>query len=416
MVARTFARPLEPTLGAEPSTRMQHSQRHDRSRRVPLPGSGTRHRSADQAGAAGRLPYRWLPLLCLTIGIAWPAITLAQTGAPAAGPASTAAALASRRAAMWLSPVEIRRLPIHGAAWDQVYREAYDDWDEPDLADQNHDHNTQVLAGALVAVRMRDDALALKVKSHLRKVPGTEAGGRTLSLARNLHAYIIAAGLVQLQDDTFDRWLDAVRFQDLGGKTLVSTHQRRANNWGTHAGASRIAAAIYLDDRAELERSARVFAGWLGDRTQYTGFKFGDDLSWHADPARPVGINPLGATRQDRLIDGFLPDDLRRGGPFQWPPVKTNYPWAALNGVVIQAELLHRQGYDAWNWSDQAVRRSVAALERLGWYVTGEDEEWLVHVVNRRHGTHFRTPAVAAVGKNFGWTDWTHHSPGQGEF
>jgi len=323
---------------------------------------------------------------------------------------------ATRRAAMWLSPAEIRRLPMVGRAWNKIYNTAHDDWGAPNLADKNHDHNTQVLAGALVAVRMGDAGLAIKVRSHLLRIPGTEAHGRSLAVGRNLHAYIVAAGLVQLNDARFDHWLDAVRTQDLDGKTLISTHERRANNWGTHAGASRIAAAIYLNDRQELERSAAVFAGWLGDRSQYSEFKFGDDLSWQFDAARPVGINPLGATKNGRLVDGLIPDDLRRGAPFQWPPVKTNYPWAALNGVVIQAELLQRQGYDAWNWSDRAVCRAVAALERLGWYVTGEDEEWLVHVVNRRCGTHFRTPEVAIVGKNFGWTDWTHHSPGRGEY
>ncbi len=317
----------------------------------------------------------------------------------------------ARRRQMWLSPDEIRRLPVHGAAWEQVYAAAHGAWGEPRLADQNHDHNTLVLAGALVAVRLGNGRLADRVRSHLRRVPGTEAGGRTLALGRNLHAYLVAAGLVELQDPAFDRWLDRVRFQEFGSKTLVSTHERRANNWGTHAGASRIAAAIYLNDQRELERSAQVFAGWLGDRDKYASFKFGDDLSWHADPARPVGINPLDATRFGRQIDGFLPDDIRRGGPFQWPPEKTNYPWAALNGVVIQAELLHRQGYDAWNWSDRAIYRAVAALERLGWYVNGEDEEWLVHLVNRRYGARFRTPPAALVGKNFGWTDWTHASP-----
>jgi len=317
---------------------------------------------------------------------------------------------------MWLSADEIRGLPIHGRAWDKLQRAAYSKWGKANLADKNHDHNTLVLAGALVAARMGDDGLALKVKSHLRTVPGTEVGGRTLALGRNLHAYVVAAGLVQYNDADFERWLDAVRFRELSGKTLISTHERRANNWGTHAGASRIAAAIYLDDRPELARAARVFAGWLGDRRQYAGFTYGDDLSWQSDPKRPVGINPPGATLRGRLVDGFIPDDLRRGGSFQWPPLKTNYPWAALNGVIVQAELLWRQGYDAWNWSDQAVRRAVAGLERLGWYVTDEDEEWLVHVVNRRYGTHFRTPAVAIVGKNFGWTDWTHRSPGSGEF
>ena len=91
-----------------------------------------------------------------------------------------------------------------------------------------------------------------------------------------------------------------------------------------------------------------------------------------------------------------------------WPPEPTGYPWAALNGVVIQAELLHRQGFDAWNWSDQAVRRAVAFLYRIGWPVKGEDEEWLVHLVNYRYEAQFPVPAVARVGKNFGWCDWTH--------
>lgn len=382
-------------------------------------------RNPGNVAPRGRIAARIVLAVCAWLlppacGLSWPVPAAGQSDGPPVTPSgqreSPAPSLAARRAAMWLAPAEIQRLPMHGGAWDKIFKAAYSPWGEPNLADKNHDHNTLVLAGALVAARIRDEGLALKVKAHLRKVPGTEAGGRTLALGRNLHAYIIAAGLVQLDDPDFERWLDAVRFKELDGKTLVSTHQRRANNWGTHAGASRIAAAIYLDDRHELERSARVFAGWLGDRNQYSAFTFGDDLSWQSDPARPVGINPAGAVKQGRLIDGFLPDEFRRGGPFQWPPVKTNYPWAALNGVVVQAELLQRQGYDAWNWSDQAIRRAVAGLERLGWYATGEDEEWLVHLVNRRYGTHFRTPPVAIVGKNFGWTDWTHHGPGNGEF
>lgn len=386
--------------------------------------NGTQLKRAPLRRAGGRAGLTVVALLVpLVASFVWPALVVGQVDSQATiplrdndgGDSGGDSRGTVRRAGMWLSPAEIRRLPIHGRAWDKVYNAAHDNWGEPNLADQNYNHNTQVLAGALVAVRMGDDGLASKVKSHLRKVPGTEAGGRSLALGRNLHAYVVAAGLVELDDAAFDRWLDTVRFAVLDGKTLVSTHERRPNNWGTHAGASRIAAAIYLDDRRELERAAQVFAGWLGDRDQYAAFKFGDDLSWQFEPARPVGINPLGATRHGRLVDGFIPDDLRRGGPFQWPPVKTNYPWAALNGAVVQAELLQRQGYDAYNWSDQALRRAVAGLERLGWYAVGEDEEWLVHVVNRRYRTHFRTPPVAIVGKNFGWADWTHHSPGTGE-
>ena len=309
---------------------------------------------------------------------------------------------------MWLSREEIRELPTTGPAWEQVWKVAYSTWGKPNLADQNYDHNTRVLAGALVAVRLQDEQLIEKVRLHIMQIPGTEDGGRTLALGRNLHAYVIAAGMVDLDDPSFDNWLWKVRRKQLEGKTLISTHERRPNNWGTHAGASRIAAAIYLDDRAELARAAKVFAGWLGDRGQYAGFKYGGDLSWHSDKQNPIGINPRGAIVGGFSADGAIPDDMRRGGSARWPPIKTNYPWAALNGVVIQAELLHRQGHDAWNWSDQAIRRSVAFLEGLGWYVNGEDEEWLVHLVNRRYATRFRTPVVARPGKNFGWTDWTH--------
>lgn len=313
----------------------------------------------------------------------------------------------SARRSMWLSPQEIGRLPTHGPAWMRIERVAYSAWGEPNLSWKNHPHNTNVLAGALVAARNGDAALAARVRAHILRIPGTEVGGSTLALGRNLHAYLVAAGLAELDDPRFDRWLDRVRYKTLKGKTLISTHERRPNNWGTHAGASRIAAAIYLGDSDDLKRSAQVFAGWLGDRSQYAGFKY-KDLSWQADPQHPVGINPLGATKQGRNIDGVIPDDMRRGGSFRWPPGTTNYPWGALNGVVIQAELLSRQGYDCWNWSDRAIYRSVAFLERIGWYVNGEDEEWLVHLVNSRYGTTFHTPEVARVGKNFGWTDWTH--------
>ena len=153
-----------------------------------------------------------------------------------------------------------------------------------------------------------------------------------------------------------------------------------------------------------------MFAGWLGERSRYAQFKYGD-LSWQSDPTKPVGINPAGAMKGGHNIDGVIPDDQRRGGAFQWPPGETGYPWAALNGTVVQADLLHRQGYDAWNWCDKAIYRAVAFLYRIGWNVEGEDEEWLVHLVNARYGSKFRAPTPARRGKSFGFTDWTHNPP-----
>jgi hypothetical protein len=112
--------------------------------------------------------------------------------------------------------------------------------------------------------------------------------------------------------------------------------------------------------KSNLARTAQVFKGYLGDRASYAGFDYGSDLSWHLDANNPRGINPLGAVKQGVNIDGVLPDDMRRGGSFTTGcPAGTGYPWEALQGVVVQAELLYRQGYDAWNWQNQAERRAV---------------------------------------------------------
>jgi hypothetical protein len=93
---------------------------------------------------------------------------------------------------------------MDGPAWEQVKADAFSDWGEPDLSNQHHPHNTRVLAGALVAVRTGNEDLGDKVRKHIRSITETENGGRTLALARNLCAYVVAAGLVGLDDADFD--------------------------------------------------------------------------------------------------------------------------------------------------------------------------------------------------------------------
>ena len=194
--------------------------------------------------------------------------------------------------------------------------------------------------------------------------------------------------------------------EELAGLTLQSTHEQRPNNWGTHAGASRAAVAVYLRDTAELERTAQVFRGYLGDRASYAGFRYGD-LSWQCDPERPVGINPEGCTKSGHSIDGVIPDDQRRCGSFTWPPCKAGYPWEALQGVLVQAGILHRAGYDVWNWEDQAILRAVTWLYDMQSPAEGDDT-WQPHLVNAYYGTDFSAPVPASLGKNMAWTDWTH--------
>jgi len=177
------------------------------------------------------------------------------------------------------------------------------------------------------------------------------------------------------------------------------------------AGAARIAADAYLGDRADLNRAAAVFRGWLGDRGAYTGFEYGD-LSYQADPSAPVGVNPPGASRDGVPVDGALPDDMRRGCPLAPTPCHTDYAWEALQGAVVQAELLWRQGYDAWSWSSQGLLRAARYLQGLdarfgGWWATADDtwQPWLLN-----HAYHASLPAASpsSPGKVMGWTDWTH--------
>jgi hypothetical protein len=141
-----------------------------------------------------------------------------------------------------------------------------------------------------------------QVRANIMAAINTENGGETLALGRNLLSYIISANIVGLSstdDATFKTWLRGVLRENLSGRTLVGTHEERPNNWGTHAGASRIAAAIYLGDQTELARAAQVFKGWVGDRSSYAGFSYGD-LDWQSNPSAPVGINPK--TRRRRLL------------------------------------------------------------------------------------------------------------------
>ena len=287
----------------------------------------------------------------------------------------------------------------------------------PNVSNQNELSNVITMAKALAYVRTGDDRYREEVIELCDEVIGTEddAGNdsRTLSLGRKLCAYIIAADLVGLPDDVDSRfkfWLLAVRDRELKGKTLISTHEGRPNNWGTSAGASRLAIALYLGEQAEVERCAQVFKGWLGDRSSYAGFKYGE-LSWQADPDRPVGVNPKGSMKNGRNIDGVLPDDQRRGGRFRWPPPKENYIYTALQGVVAQAIMLDRAGYDVWEWEDQAIKRAFVWMHDIADYRAedaGGDDVHMLPVIESVYGLDYWDGSPCEHGKIVGFTGWTH--------
>jgi hypothetical protein len=320
-------------------------------------------------------------------------------------------------AGVWVTPGELAGLPTSGAAWKRLVKAADGSPGIPRIADQDSRHDVNTLAAALVYARTGDGRYRAKAGTGIAAAMGTERGGRTLALARNLASYVIAADLIDLPAYDpglglrFARWLAAVRFKTLAGKTLISTHETRANNWGTMAGASRIAAALYLHDAADLERSAAVFATYLGESDAHRGLKF-KGTSWQADPLRPVGINPPDAMRSGVDLDGAIPDDLRRGCAFAAAPCRTGYPWEALQGIVVQAELLTRHGYPAYAWGQEAIARAASFLARLdrrfgGWWATGDDT-WLPYVLDHAYGNRWPLPDRARPGKILGWTDWVY--------
>jgi hypothetical protein len=312
---------------------------------------------------------------------------------------------------MWLTREELGRLPTSGPAWESLKAAADSDPDLPDLSKINQKNNIFVLAKALVYARTGELSYRDEVIENLMAAPGTEQGGKTLALGRELVAYVVAADLINLpadpaKDGIFRDWLRRMLDEPLDGLTLRTTHEKRPNNWGAHAGASRAAVAIYLGDDEELERTARIFKAYLGDRDIYDGFVFGK-LWWQEDKKNPVGINPVGATKDGISIDGAQPEEMRRGGKFKWPPEKTNYAWGALQGALVQAELLHRAGYLAWEWEDRALLRAAQFLYDIGWEPEGDDA-WLPWLINYAYGTEFPSATQVAPGKNMAWSDWTH--------
>jgi hypothetical protein len=316
---------------------------------------------------------------------------------------------------IWMDRDQISALPTSGSAWTSLKAAADSSCGTPDLVNQEDPANVCVMAKALVYARTGTASYASGVVSALRSIVNSGSySGRALALGRELAAYVIAADLIDLA--SYDPALDQsfrTKIRSLANTvtteagTLIQCHENRPNNWGTHCGASRAAVAAYLGDATQLARIAQVFRGWLGERSSYAGFNYGD-LSWQCNSSTPVGINPAGCSRSGHDIGGVLPDDQRRAGGFTWPAPRENYTWEALQGALAQATILHQAGYDVFNWGDRALLRAVTWLYETNGYPADGDDTWQPHVVNYFYRTSFSAPSPSRPGKNVGWTDWTH--------
>lgn len=378
---------------------------------TPTVGPPTSPATATAIGTATVVPPTATPIPGATATPVPPTPT--STTAPTAGPTGTPSAAKS---GIWISQAEIDALPASGAGWTELLAAADANPGSPSLSNQDSDNNVMVLAEALVCAKMPKPNSAPycdKVVSALHAVTSQnlESGARALALGRELAAYVISADIIDLKD--VNPALDALfrlkiksllSYQTSEAGSLIDCDNNRPNNWGGHCGASRIAVDLYLGDKVDLDKAAKVLQGWMGDRSVYAGFTYGP-LDWQADPSKPVGVNPVGALINGHPVGGGQPEELRRAGGVHWPPTFTDYGWEGLQGRVASAKMLSRAGYPAWDWSNQALLRATQFLYDINWPAVGDDK-WQIWVIDKAYGAAFPKTG-GGHGKNAGWTQWT---------
>jgi hypothetical protein len=332
-----------------------------------------------------------------------------------------------------MSRSELLARPMSGTAWGILKNVADGSLGSADACDINSDHHLRTLAAALVFARTGDAAYGAKARAGVMAGMASQKDGcdqAVLSLGRQLTGYVLAAdfaGLSGADDAQFRSWLSAIRTKDIGGHStrtsITGTHKISSNNWGAYAGASRIAADLYLGDTSDLAAAAKVTRGFLGERAQYASFVDNlqsDDLSWSCSgsAATFTPVNPP-CTKNGINIDGGVISDISRGGSLTWPPQKTGvqYQLDTIQAMGLQVELLYQNGYDnAWSWSDSALQRMAALVTRsgaaggTGWNQTSTSRQmpWLL---NKRYGTSIPTQP-SEMGRGIGFTDWLYGNGG----
>jgi hypothetical protein len=339
------------------------------------------------------------------------------------------------RGGMWISQSEVMQLPTSGSAWENVRDTAYGSWGRPNLLNQDSNHAINTLAGALASVRLEDESLRATVRDAIMAAKRTadesnewQTDNGVLAAGRQIGAYVIAADLIDLEnyDPVFDRefreWLGYIRTSEIGThgrwKSITYTCENVAANWGTFACASRIAASIYLDDTTDVDRAASILQAFFGDRSAYPANAPGEDgyfqhtggfeSSWSCDDAIWTGINP-GCVESGVNIDGVLVEDASRGGGCCILQEDGNmYSWEALQGLFVSAELLYRTGRyeNPYDWSDQALKRSLDFMQRSGWEVTSPSK-YVPWMANARYGTSYPTSS-GTEGRIMSWGDWMY--------
>lgn len=323
---------------------------------------------------------------------------------------------------IWSSRAELALLPMSGAAWDAVLSDAKRDTDYPDVGNQDDNTNCFVLAAAIVSERLmaaeqieNAQVYRSKVVKAIEKIvsAGQPEASRSLAWGREIGAYAMAADLIGYRTKEFedylseaaDKWICSARNQTLHQMTLT-----RPNNWGSMGFGTMCAIYAYLGNYSALSAIREI---WLSTiiGPSASSFKYGDDLSWQADPKNPMVINPKGTSKNGLSLDGLQPEEMRRGASFKTSGITTTgYPFEALQGWIMAARILERQNMPIWDAGDKALYRAVYALETYltekegkDWSFKGDDL-WMLAFVDKAYGSDFsKGKNVWGHGKNAGY-------------
>jgi hypothetical protein len=339
--------------------------------------------------------------------------------------------------------------PEQEQAWDSII--AYAALTEPtcDWVDIENTHDVWTFANALVYAGSGNTSARTKVTLALNQLitefafanPAfVPANYSIIGACRNTLSYVLAADTIDLEtvDPTlyadFCGWLEEARLRSdwanniSGGdgcknKNIAGCHDARPNNHGNYCGASAIAIGIYLQNATYLCARMRTFRGFVGDTTYYNGFIFHSNDSWHVDSSNKRGINPAcNGQCSGGELNGSIPDDQRRVadcGLGDYPAAygfTTGYAWETMQGLVMQAHLLSRCGFQSYAWQSSAIDRAIAWLYDIYSYPPNEladcnagaafDDRWVPHITNKVYGTTHPVEYGLNPGKNCGFADW----------
>lgn len=343
-----------------------------------------------------------------------------SSSAPPSGTAPEVAPVAASPAGtrgILLSQEELMALPTSGPGWDALVARVQRPYGGAYVLGVRDDSNKDVLAHALVGARLDLDDLKSFVRDRIAAmIAAPRNASDVLATLRNLQAYVISADLIDLAsfdpalDSRFRTWLAGeIRAEYSGGGgggSVVSTHDRKPNNFGTHAGATRLVAALYLGDTEEYRRARDVWYGWAtGDPAHASDARSWSGTDWQCGDGRMYGINPAGCTRDGVDLDGVIPEDQRRCGGLSITPCATNYVHGATDGMALSFWIMARQGENPWEWGDRAALRQMQWKYRVGQAPYG-GFRWQIPVIEAAYGIDLPGNAPAATSTNMGYADW----------